>query len=159
VPFFNCFLLDMTRRYSELEEKYSQGQTDLARVSASLGDANSLNSFLSAQLDFERAANEVGLLDFLFCVLLLTRCLRADSCLQEEKYVLASSRDNLDRLYRDTINSLTILERSHRFTMADLDNHRHKLQESQDEILRLRQLVSSKDYVIKDLRASKRPVV
>jgi hypothetical protein len=43
--------------------------------------------------------------------------------------------------------------------MADLDNHRHKLQESQDEILRLRQLVSSKDSVIKDLRASKRSVV
>ena len=43
--------------------------------------------------------------------------------------------------------------------MADLDNHRHKLQESQDEILRLRQLVSSKDSVIKDLRASKRSVI
>jgi hypothetical protein len=43
--------------------------------------------------------------------------------------------------------------------MADLDNHRHKLQESQDEIFRLRQLVSSKDSVIKDLRASKRSVV
>jgi hypothetical protein len=43
--------------------------------------------------------------------------------------------------------------------MADLDNHRHKLQESQDEILHLRQLVSSKDSVIKDLRASKRLVV
>jgi Mg2+ and Co2+ transporter CorA len=71
----------------------------------------------------------------------------------------AASRDNLDRLYRDANNSLTILERSHRFTMADLDSHRHKLQESQDEILRLRQLVSSKDSVIKDLRASKRSVV
>jgi hypothetical protein len=70
-----------------------------------------------------------------------------------------ASRDNLDRLYRDASNSLTILERSHRFTMADLDNHCHKLQESQDEILRLRQLVSSKDSVIKDLRASKRSVV
>jgi hypothetical protein len=43
--------------------------------------------------------------------------------------------------------------------MAYLDNHRHKLQESKDEILRLRQLVSSKDSVIKDLRASKRSVV
>jgi hypothetical protein len=43
--------------------------------------------------------------------------------------------------------------------MTNLDNHRHKLQESQDEILRLRQLVSSKDFVIKDLRASKRLVV
>jgi uncharacterized protein YhaN len=91
--------------------------------------------------------------------LLPTRCLKADSCLQEEKCVLATSRDNLDRLYRDANNSLTILERSHRFTMADLDNHRHKLQDSQDEILRLRQSVSSKDSVIKDLRASKRSVV
>jgi hypothetical protein len=73
--------------------------------------------------------------------------------------VLAASRDNLDRLYRDTNNSLTILERSHCFTMADFDYHRHELQVSQDEILRLRQLVSSKDSVIKDLRASKRSVV
>jgi hypothetical protein len=43
--------------------------------------------------------------------------------------------------------------------MADLDNHHYKLQESQDEILRLRQLVSSKDSIIKDLCASKRSVV
>jgi chromosome segregation ATPase len=85
--------------------------------------------------------------------------LRADSCLQEEKHALAASRDNLDRLYRDANNSLTILERSHRFTMADLDNHRYKLQGSQDELIRVRQLVSSKDSVIKDLRASKRSVV
>jgi hypothetical protein len=92
-------------------------------------------------------------------VLLLTGCLIADSCLQEEKCVLAASRDNLDRLYRDASNSLTIMERSHHFTMADLDHHRYELQLSQDEVLRLRQLVSSKDYVIKDLRASKRSVV
>jgi chromosome segregation ATPase len=85
--------------------------------------------------------------------------LRVDSCLQEEKRALAASRDNLDRLYRDANNSLTILERSHRFTMADLDNHRYKLQESQDELIRVRQLVSSKDSVIKDLRTSKRSVV
>jgi hypothetical protein len=64
-PFSTVFLLDMARRYSELEEKYSQGQIDLARVSASLDDANSLNSSFSAQLDSERAANEVSLLDFL----------------------------------------------------------------------------------------------
>jgi hypothetical protein len=62
-------------------------------------------------------------------------------------------------LYRDASNSLTILERSHRFTIADLDHHRHELQVSQDEVLRLRQLVSSKDSIIKDLRASKRSVV
>jgi hypothetical protein len=65
---FQLFLLDMARWYSELEEKYSQGQIDLARVSASLDDANSLNSSLSAQLDSERAANEVSLLDFLCCI-------------------------------------------------------------------------------------------
>jgi hypothetical protein len=68
VPFFDCFWLDMARQYSELEEKYSQGQTDLARVCASLDDANSLNSSLNAQLDSEKAANEVSLLDFLCCV-------------------------------------------------------------------------------------------
>jgi Mg2+ and Co2+ transporter CorA len=43
--------------------------------------------------------------------------------------------------------------------MADLDHHRRELQVSQDEVLRLRQLVSSKDSVIKDLCASKRSVV
>ena len=42
--------------------------------------------------------------------------------------------------------------------MIDLDHHRHELQVSQDEILLLRQLVSSKDSIIKDLRASKRSV-
>jgi hypothetical protein len=62
VSFFNHFLLDMVRQYSELEEKYSQGQMDLARVSASLDDANLLNSSLSAKLDSERVANEVSLL-------------------------------------------------------------------------------------------------
>jgi hypothetical protein len=42
--------------------------------------------------------------------------------------------------------------------MTDLDHHRHELQVSQDEILWLRQFVSSKDSIIKDLRASKRSV-
>jgi hypothetical protein len=82
----------------------------------------------------------------------------ADSCLQEEKRALVTSRDNLDRLYRDSSNSLTILERSHRFTREELDNHRYKLQESLDDEIRLRQLVSTKDDVIKDLRASKKSV-
>ena len=70
-----------------------------------------------------------------------------------------NSRDNLDKLYRDASNSLTILERSHCFTMEDLDNHRYKLQEYLDDMIRLRQLVSSKDTIIKDLRTSKRSVV
>jgi hypothetical protein len=82
----------------------------------------------------------------------------ADSCLQEEKCALVTSRDNLDRLYRDSSNSLTILERSHRFTMEELDNHRYKLQESMDDVIRLRQLKSAKDDVIKELRASKKSI-
>jgi hypothetical protein len=50
------------------------------------------------------------------------------------------------------------LERSHRFTREELDNHRYKLPESLDDVIRLRQLVSTKDVVIKDLRASKKSV-
>jgi hypothetical protein len=66
-----------------------------------------------------------------------------------------ASRDNLDKLYHDASNSLTILERSHRFTMSDLDHHRHELQVSQDEVQRLGQQLSAKDLTIKDLHASK----
>jgi hypothetical protein len=50
----------MARWYSDLEEKYSQGQTDLARVSASLNVANTLNSTLHAQLDSEKVTNELS---------------------------------------------------------------------------------------------------
>jgi hypothetical protein len=78
--------------------------------------------------------------------------------LQEEKHILAASRDNLDRLYRDSSNSLTILKRSHRFTMEELDNQRGRLQESADEVTRLKQLTSAKDATIKELRASKKSV-
>jgi septal ring factor EnvC (AmiA/AmiB activator) len=81
-----------------------------------------------------------------------------DSCLQEEKHVLVASRDNLDRLYRDSSNSLTILERSHRFTMEELDNLRCRLQESTDDVIRLRQLISAKDAAIKELRTSKKSI-
>jgi hypothetical protein len=83
VSFFDYFLLDITRwyseleekhlqhqadssrRYSELEGKYSHGQIDLARVSASLDDIHSLNSSLNVQLDSKRAANEVSLLSWI----------------------------------------------------------------------------------------------
>jgi septal ring factor EnvC (AmiA/AmiB activator) len=81
-----------------------------------------------------------------------------DFCLQEEKRILAASRDNLDRLYRDSSNSLSILERSHRFTMEELDNQRCKLQESADEVTRLEKLISAKDATIKELRASKKSI-
>ena len=75
-PLLDCFLPDMARQYSDLEEKHSQGQaelarrcsdleekysqsqTELAQVSASLNDANTLNSTLRAQLNFEKVTYE-----------------------------------------------------------------------------------------------------
>ena len=66
------FLTDMARRYSDLEEKYSQGQTELARVSASLNDANTLISTLHVQLDSEKVTSELSftwLLSAVFLVL------------------------------------------------------------------------------------------
>ena len=42
--------------------------------------------------------------------------------------------------------------------MSDRDHHRRELQVSQDEVLWLRQLVSSKDSIVKDLCASKKLV-
>jgi hypothetical protein len=42
--------------------------------------------------------------------------------------------------------------------MSDLDHHHRELQVSQDEVMWIRQLVSSKDSIIKDLRASKKLV-
>jgi hypothetical protein len=77
---------------------------------------------------------------------------KVDSCLQEEKRALVASCDNLDRLYRDSSNSLTILERSHRFTMEELDNLRCRLQESTDDVICLRQLISAKDAAVRELR-------
>jgi hypothetical protein len=42
--------------------------------------------------------------------------------------------------------------------MDDLNNQRYKLRESLDEMIRLRELMSSKDSVIKDLHASKKSI-
>jgi hypothetical protein len=39
---------ELAQRCFDLEEKYSQGQTELAWVSASLNDANTLSSTLRA---------------------------------------------------------------------------------------------------------------
>jgi hypothetical protein len=117
---------ELVRRCSDLEEKCSQSQTELARVSVSLSDANTLNSALRAQLDSEKVTCE-SVLCFVVFLLLARRLKMLTLILQEEKRALVASRDNLDRLYRDSNNSLTILERSHRFTMEELDNLRYKL--------------------------------
>jgi hypothetical protein len=59
-PLLDFFLTDMVRQYSDLEEKYSQGQTELARVFASLNDANMLNSTLHAPLDSEKVTSQLS---------------------------------------------------------------------------------------------------
>jgi hypothetical protein len=64
----------------------------------------------------------------------------------------------LDKLYHDASGSLTTLERSHRFTMSELDRHRDKLKVSQNEVSWLNRLLSSRYYVIRELRASKKLV-
>jgi septal ring factor EnvC (AmiA/AmiB activator) len=42
--------------------------------------------------------------------------------------------------------------------MEELDNQRCKLQESMDEVTRLKQLISAKDATIKELQASKKSI-
>ena len=42
--------------------------------------------------------------------------------------------------------------------MEELDNQRRRLQESADEVTRLKQLISVKDATIKELRASKKSI-
>jgi hypothetical protein len=49
----------MARQISVLKEKHSQGQTELAQVSAALSDANTVNSTLRAQLDSEKVIYEI----------------------------------------------------------------------------------------------------
>jgi hypothetical protein len=63
---------------------------------------------------------------------------------------LLDSRDILDKLYQDANSSLTTLERSHRFTMAELERKR--------DVSKLSKSLSSKDSIIKELRASKKLV-
>jgi septal ring factor EnvC (AmiA/AmiB activator) len=148
---------ELAQRCADFEEKYSQSQTELTQVSAALDDANALSSSLHAQLNSEKVIYETVLFP---CCAPIT-CLVFEVvvfCLQEEKRILAASRDSLDRLYHDSSNSLTILERGHRFTMEELDNQRCKLQESADEVTRLKQLISAKDATIKELRASKKSI-
>jgi hypothetical protein len=72
---------------------------------------------------------------------------------------LLDSHDNMDRLYHDAKNSLTILERSHHFTMLELDHHRDEQRATQTEVSRLSNLLSSKDSAIKELCTSKKLVL
>jgi predicted nucleic acid-binding Zn-ribbon protein len=55
-------LSNMAQRCSDLEEKYSQSQANLAQTSAFLDGARSLNSSVNDQLDYEKVAHEVNFL-------------------------------------------------------------------------------------------------
>jgi hypothetical protein len=49
---------ELVRRCSDFEEKYYQSQTELAQVSATLNETNTLNSTLHAQLDSKKVTYE-----------------------------------------------------------------------------------------------------
>jgi hypothetical protein len=89
--------------------------------------------YLNAQLDSKKMAHEVNSLGC-FCFASLASMLSVVLSFMRKKRALVASHDNLDRLYRDASTSLTILERSHRFTMSDLDHHRDDLRACQDEV-------------------------
>jgi hypothetical protein len=50
--------------------------------------------------------------------------------LKAENRTLLSSQNTFDKLYRDASSSLTTLERSHQFTMEELERKRNELKES-----------------------------
>jgi hypothetical protein len=93
-----------------------------------------LNSSLNAQLDSENMAYEVNFSDcfcFAFFVLMLSAFL---AYRRIGGHLLLLAKIWTDYIYRDASNSLTILERIHRFTMSDLDHHRDELRASQTEV-------------------------
>jgi hypothetical protein len=96
----------------------------------------------------------------LLCSYCLLDCLRELTfvCRKKNVSLLLLATVLTDCIAILSSNSLTILERSHRFTMEELDNQRCKLQESMDEVTRLKQLISAKDATIKELRASKKSI-
>jgi hypothetical protein len=76
-----------------------------------------------------------------------------------KKLILVCRKENVPLLLLVTIlTGYIVTLGSHHFTMEELDNHRCKLQESTDDVIRLRQLISAKDAAIKELRASKKSI-
>jgi hypothetical protein len=76
--------------------------------------------------------------------------------LKAKNQTMLSSQNNLDKLYKDASSSLTTLERSHKFTMEELERKRNVLKEFQEEVSVLSRSLSSKDSTNKDLHASKK---
>jgi hypothetical protein len=154
---FSDALSDLARRCSDIEEKYTQSRADLSQTSAFMDSAHSLNSSLNAQLDSEKMAYEVNSLGCFYFASLASMLRVSLACRRKNEHLLLLVTI-WTGLYCDASTSLTILERSHHFTMSDLDHHRDELRASQDEVSRPGELLSTKDSVIKELRASKRLV-
>lgn len=122
-----------------------------------------MNFSLQSKLDMEKKSHKVTRWELQVAYSMLSTYYQEFSHPQEEiqglkdeNQVLSSSHNSLDGLYRDASNSLTTPERSHRYTMKELQHKRDELQESQDEMSALNNSLSSKDSTIKDLRASKK---
>jgi hypothetical protein len=114
-----------------------------------------MNSSLHVTLDSDKKAHEVTYQGLQITYFVFST-LHHEFYPQEEMRKLLGSRNNLDRLYRDASISLTTLERSHRFTMTELEFKRDELKESQDEESRLNKSLSLKDSIIRELRVSRR---
>jgi chromosome segregation ATPase len=125
-------------------------------VTRFLDGAHAMNSFLQPKLDLEKKTHEVTCQELQVAYSMLSTYYQRFSHPQEEMQKLLASRNNLNKLYRDASSSLTTLERSHRFTMEEMERKRNELKESQDEVSALSESLSSKDSTIKDLRASKK---
>jgi predicted RNase H-like nuclease (RuvC/YqgF family) len=123
-----------------------------------LDGARVMNSSLHAKLDLEKKTHEVTHRELQVSRSMLSAYYQSFSYPQEEIQKLLYPRNNLDKLYQNANSSLTTLERSHRFTMAELKRKMDELKESHDEVLKLSKSLSLKDSIIKELRASKKLV-
>lgn len=150
----NIFLA-LIRWCSDVEERCAQGQADHDQVTAILDGARTMNSSLHVKLISDKKTHEVTYRD-LQITYFVCLAFHHEFYPQEEMQKLFDYRNNLDKLYQDSSSSLTILEGSHCFTMAELEHKRDELKETQDDVLRLNKSLSLKDSIIRELRASKK---
>jgi hypothetical protein len=86
--FSSAALLDLARRCSDIEEKYSKSQADLSQTSAFLDGACSLNSSLNAQLDSEKMAHEVNSLGYFYFASLASMLSVVLACRRKNEHLL-----------------------------------------------------------------------
>jgi chromosome segregation ATPase len=123
-----------------------------------LDGARAMNSSLQSKLYLEKKTHEVTRWELQVAYSMLSTYYQRFCHPHQEMQKLLDSQNNLDKLYRDASSSLTTLERSHRFTMDELEHKRNELKESQDEVSMFNESLSLKDSTIKELRASRKLV-